>query len=99
VDKRVDCGTHCDALQLPQQDFCCCFGLVWFLFVCFLFFWWEEGNEGREQIRRDRKINEAGVHDGKFTTDNKKMKKKKKNALTSYLSQTHIYISTSHLVS
>ena len=21
VDKRVYCGTHCDILQLPQQDF------------------------------------------------------------------------------
>ena len=44
--------------------------LVWF--VCFLSFWWEEGNEGIEQIRTDRKMNEAGVHDGKFTTDNRK---------------------------
>ena len=59
--KGYTVGTHCDTLQLSQQD------LVFndLLFLKIYLAW--GGCKGRGQIQRVREMSGIGVHDGKFT--------------------------------
>lgn len=66
MNKMEYCVTHCETLQIPQQDFFYALFYVYVLFfVLFLVFFFSFGGQGVDTEAQE--MSEIGIHNGKHT--------------------------------